>query len=97
MVDLLDDDGLLAIGARKTTDEELAQYAKPAPRPAPVENGTCHLCENPGIRTCQGCERPTCAAHHWVMFGLCRACASEDRVQGWNKERSVGPDWLEKS
>lgn len=58
--------------------------------------GTCHVCrQREGTRMCQGCSKPTCAADHWLMFGLCRTCASEDRVRRWQRGgRPADENWL---
>lgn len=63
---------------------------------AATTGDACHMCQRRASRTCKSCERPVCAADSWVMFGLCRSCASEDRVKGWNAERrATGGNWLE--
>ena len=63
--------------------------------PGPLE-GLCHVCRSrKGIRDCQGCGKPVCAADHWLMFGLCRTCASEDRVRRWQRGSEVSDvNWL---
>lgn len=81
VIDLLDDDGLLALG----------------PAEAPAEGAPCHVCRTrPPRITCRSCARPACAADSWAMFGLCSACASERQVRRWHSRGEVeGGNWLE--
>ncbi len=91
MVDLLDD--VLDLQDETRTDErELRALARaPAPRP-----GMCALCDHRAQLTCSGCGKEVCKADSWVMFGLCRVCATEDRVARWNKQKEVdSQNWLE--
>lgn len=55
----------------------------------------CHLCNRPGPHACNQCGRAACTADFWVMYGLCRACAKDDRVH--NAQRTPEPEatnWL---
>lgn len=55
----------------------------------------CHLCTAKGRNLCQQCGQRACASHFWVMFGLCRSCASEDGVKSWHREgRPEDVNWL---
>ena len=120
-MDLLDDDGLMDIGAhgsrtdpRAVTDElrakqehipernkALGQWAErlgdggSLRDVAPHSNDECHLCTARGRNVCQQCSRKACASHFWVMFGLCRSCASEEGVKAWHKEKKAeDTNWL---
>lgn len=55
----------------------------------------CHLCTAVGRKTCEQCGKKACASHFWVMFGLCRSCATEDRVKAWHKDaKPESKNWL---
>lgn len=69
-----------------------ANLGRPGERPS--EDG-CHLCGNPGRNTCNQCGAKACAADYWVMYGLCRRCAKDERVR--NAQRNPQPEernWL---
>lgn len=56
---------------------------------------TCHLCARAGPHSCNQCGRAACTADYWVMYGLCRACAKDDRVH--SAQRTPEPEatnWL---
>lgn len=91
---LLDDPGLLNLGSKTQSSSDLSDFA-PAPK---VDNPDgCYLCERGTKMTCQSCNRGVCAAHSWVMLGVCKQCATEERVKSWNKNRTAsGDNWLEK-
>lgn len=58
----------------------------------------CHLCpeEKEAIGECVLCGKPACAAHRWVMLGLCHACASEEEVaEGANPKPPRPQDYLD--
>ena len=114
VTDLLDDDGLLDIGRKRSTDpgravaeergkwqeapEQNAELASWAKQAAPSKDGACHVCQRPARGACGSCGRPACSSHSWVMLGVCRACATEDRMQRWHHERAAGQDnWLEEA
>lgn len=110
MVDLLDDDSLLDLGkGKRITDPEeavrsmrrddhtpasnqaLQEWAKPAPQ----HDGTCHLCKSPARLRCRQCNKGACGKDSWVMLGLCRTCATEERMRlAHDHQRTVGDDWL---
>ena len=102
VIDLLDD-GLLDIddarGAPARSNRDLEEWAKgsaPTTPTTPADRGACHVCRKPARGPCQGCGRPACSAHTWIMFGLCTECASEDRIRRWNQQgRATGGNWLE--
>lgn len=69
-----------------------ANLGKPDAKPA---KGGCHLCSSPQRYTCNQCSRGACAADYWVMFGLCRHCANEERVQRYhNTPEPEANNWL---
>ncbi len=48
----------------------------------PTAEGLCHVCEGAeGQHVCVSCEQPACSDHFWVMFALCRGCATEEEIQ----------------
>ena len=61
-----------------------------------VRQDGCHLCGRPHRMTCKSCDRPACGQHSWVMLGVCRDCATEDRVSRWHTEPEASEqNWLE--
>jgi hypothetical protein len=49
--------------------------------------GMCQKCNKRTARfRCIKCGAQVCAACYWVLFGLCKKCASEDTVQRWKGE-----------
>lgn len=111
-MDLLGDEGLLRIGGKKTTDpkaaieEERRRWREAPPTNAALDawakdlrpaKGGCHICQRDARGTCGSCERPVCSSHSWIMLGVCRECATEDRMASWNKERSTGKNWLDEA
>lgn len=68
-----------------------------AAQEGPFAPGTCPICRSrPGRMTCRSCGRNVCKSDAWVMFGLCRTCAKEDRIQNWHRAaRPEGRNWLE--
>ena len=71
-VDLLRD-GLL----RAPEPEAVATAAPPAQTPLELP---CAFCDERAVSRCVQCERPACAAHRWVMYGLCRACLTTEEL-----------------
>ncbi len=62
---------------------------------AATSSEECHLCTATGRSECKQCGRRACASHFWVMFGLCRSCASEDRVKAWHGSgEAEDTNWL---
>lgn len=68
-----------------TEDEEVPSTPTRTPEEeaeGPDGDGTCHVCEAaPGHNVCVSCERRACSDHFWVMFALCRDCATEEEIQ----------------
>ena len=67
------------------------------PRQAPTAE-SCHLCGKAAHTTCNQCGNKACTADFWVMYGLCRRCAKDDRVH--NAQRTPEPEetnWLGES
>ncbi len=110
MVDLLGDDGLLDIRRKRRTDptqliedlqrerdevpEENAALREWAAKPGTVQTA-CHLCGSKPRLQCQSCGKPACGKDSWVMLGLCRTCATEDRMRLWHdRNRNVSDNWL---
>lgn len=110
MVDLLDDDGLLDLregssdpqkavaeiraGHQKApaTNKELEAWAQERPK---VSHDGCHLCGNTPRLQCGVCQKPACGKDSWVMLGICRDCATEDRMRMWHeRNRKVSDNWL---
>lgn len=63
----------------------------------PPPDGECHVCKTRSAKyTCAQCGRGACAAHQWVMFGLCHRCATEDRIRRWHAQgRPEAKNWLD--
>lgn len=111
MVDLLDDDTLLDLRKRRAPSDVAGTVAdmrrgdRPMPesnqalrewRPGAKRHDGCHLCGRRPRLQCQACQRPACGADSWVMLGLCRTCATEERVKLRRQdERTVSDDWLD--
>lgn len=58
-------------------------------------SGGCHVCGRTGRYTCNQCHRSACAADYWLMFGLCRDCAKEERVSRWHQDAAPEQtNWL---
>ncbi len=110
MVDLLGDDGLLDIRRTRRTDptqlvEDLRRDRDEMPAsndalrewaasPGKVHTA-CHLCGSKPRMQCQACSRPACGKDSWVMLGLCRTCATEERMRLWHdRNRTVSDNWL---
>lgn len=75
---------------------ELAAWARErTPAGAAPEPDRCHRCTRPPRLRCNSCGKPTCAAHSWVMLGVCRDCATEDRMKRWHGSRVSERNWLE--
>lgn len=94
MIDLLDemDLGQKASGTA-SENAALRDWAAKGIQRAP--DNACHLCGQPPRLRCQSCDKPACGKDSWVMLGLCRTCATEDRMKLWHeRNRAVGDDWL---
>lgn len=63
----------------------------------PTPEGACHVCKaNAAKYTCAHCHRGACAAHQWIMFGLCHRCATEERIRRWHaRGRPETENWLD--
>lgn len=73
----------------------LAEWG-PTSEPAADDAATCHADERDAKYHCKQCGRGACAQHFWVMFGLCRECATQDRVGAIHREkRPEDRNWLE--
>lgn len=110
-MDLLDDDDLIDLRSRARRTDPQAIVAEERSRwqempdanadlhawsaPSEKAGGTCHACERTGRMRCKACERTACAGHSWIMLGVCRDCATEDRVKRWNKRPEASDNWLE--
>lgn len=75
-------------------NEELAAWLEEDGAPRPDGSG-CHVCGRMARLTCKACGRGVCAQDSWFMLGLCRACATEERVQAWHGEEPDVGNWLE--
>ena len=65
-----------------------------APGPEP-EAGKCHVCGRNGHQNCNQCGRLACSADYWVMYGLCRACAKDERVRSVHRSpQAEDTNWL---
>ncbi len=109
MTDLLDDDGLLDLRKRARDVDGVVAEERSRWDDLPPSNqalaawdtkkpalGRCHVCDHPPRMTCRSCHKQACGSHSWVMLGVCRACATEDRVARWNKEKQASDkNWLE--
>lgn len=110
-VDLLRD-GLLRVGEAPPEEdgEELERWAERAralgaePHSSdrnPPASGPCVVCvDKPGSVRCLQCQRVVCAAHSWVMLGLCKACLPEERMKQARAPRlaprpDLGIKWVE--
>ncbi len=78
------------------SNRELARWAQDRPAAQPAANPDhCHQCKNPPRMVCKSCDRPSCAAHSWAMLGVCRGCATEDRMKRWHRSTVSDKNWLE--
>lgn len=92
-------------GRVPATNRDLEAWRPEAPDtttgpPADAAEGTvCHIDGDRAARyTCKQCGRPMCAEHTWIMFGLCTACATEERMQRWHDAaRPEDRNWLTES
>ncbi len=71
---------------RPERNAALTDWASNLGRKEASPDGGCHLCSAPGRYACNQCQQPACAADYWLMFGLCRRCAKDERVQRFHKE-----------
>ncbi len=110
MVDLLSDDGLLDLGRRRASTDPAKAVQELAPKrdTTPSRNkdldewaaprskqDQCHLCGAAPRLRCRQCDQGACGKDSWVMLGLCRTCATEDRMKALHDhERRVGDNWL---
>jgi hypothetical protein len=88
-------------------NEDLAAWRPPeADAPAAADDSAAataaagSVCHVDGARAaryeCKQCGRPMCAEHTWVMFSLCTACATEDRIRRWHASaRPEDANWLD--
>lgn len=54
--------------------------------------GKCTLCqENPAQYRCIKCKKAVCASHYWILFGLCKTCASDETIKRW-EQKNLGID-----
>lgn len=111
MVDLLEDDDLLDLGAKaKSTDpagviKDLRGKSREPTSNAELEKfvkaeaaqSLCSVCkELPPKLTCHNCSKQVCKKCSWTMLGLCQTCATEDRVQRFHAEHQPeGNNWLD--
>ena len=102
MVDLLEDDALLDLGARSKSDNPAGIIAEERERKkskpfnsdleefakgADKDASLCHSCQqHPPAKTCHSCGRRVCQQCSWTMLGLCQTCATEDRVSRFNQQ-----------
>lgn len=108
-MDLLDD-GLIDLGAKRRTDpdavvrDERGPWTDMPDSNADLEAWTgggttddgCHLCDRDARLRCNSCGRGACGSHSWHMLGVCRDCATEDRMQRWHRSaRPSESNWLE--
>ncbi|MGB1587013.1 MAG: hypothetical protein ACPHID_08240 [Thermoplasmatota archaeon] len=109
-MDLLDDDGLLDLRRRGASrpedvvadvreqwqtlpDSNADLTAWSGQRP---EDGSCYACTRDEKLRCRSCQRPACASHSWVMLGVCRECATDERMSRFHKPRETSEqNWLE--
>lgn len=90
-------------GEAPGTNPALADWMRSAgidavgPHESDAPDGDCHVCRRRAAKyTCAHCGKGACAAHQWVMFGLCHRCATEDRIRRWHaKGRPESDNWLE--
>lgn len=54
--------------------------AAPAPEAPATLDAPCSFCTERAVSRCVQCERPACAAHRWIMYGLCRACLTTEEL-----------------
>ena len=93
-VDLLRD-GLLRVDVR----EEAVVVATNVTEAAPA--ASCHVCATrPGVQECVSCKRPVCTQDLWVMYGLCRACLTEEELKKSREPKArarpeLGIKWVE--
>lgn len=106
---LLDDDGLLRLGKRSSDPAVAVDEIRGARQEMPAQNealrdwtapadpptAACHLCGRPPRIRCKACQRGACSSDSWVMLGLCRSCATEERMKASHHERRVSGNWLE--
>ncbi len=86
---------LAADESRPARNSALTEWASNLGRDAPTADGRCHLCDQDGRYTCNQCHASACASDYWLMFGLCRRCAKDERVQRFHKElEPEDSNWL---
>lgn len=111
VMDLLDDDGLLNLQRRasRTDPDALVREERGRWQEMPDANSdlaawdskkatatdSCRLCDRTPRLHCNACQHSFCASHSWVMLGVCRECATEERVSRMNKKREAGDNWLD--
>lgn len=100
-IDLLRD-GLVKVraGVAEPQRDALQEWAEeadeagvtvPEAAATPVAAGTCKLCNTRAATVvCLHCNNAVCAADHWIMFGLCRACLTPDEMRT-AREAKAGP------
>jgi hypothetical protein len=58
-------------------------------------DGVCHLCSAPPRLKCGACNQLACGKDSWIMLGLCRTCATEERMKLWHeRNHTVSENWL---
>ena len=77
------------------TNAELAAWARDQPAAPATAPDHCHRCQRPPRLQCRSCQKPTCAAHSWAMLGVCRDCATEERMKRWHGSTVSDRNWLE--
>ncbi|MGB0653272.1 MAG: hypothetical protein ACPGQL_08735 [Thermoplasmatota archaeon] len=62
---------------------------------AATDGPLCHICKSRRGKTrCGNCGQYACSADAWVMLGLCRVCAKEER---YRKDRLAALDDLDEA
>jgi ribosomal protein S14 len=94
-VDLLRDDIL------RVREADPLEAPPPSPMPEVAIQGRCALCgQHEATAACVHCGARVCGGDHWVMFGLCRACLTEDEMRAARAPKArprpdLGIKWIE--
>ncbi len=76
-------------------DEHAGEPTPKDPQTPRREPGPCYECSKIASAHCLRCERPACARHHLVMYGLCQECARGTKRQEGGRPQGLDVPWIE--
>ncbi|PKK85937.1 MAG: hypothetical protein CVT48_03340 [Thermoplasmata archaeon HGW-Thermoplasmata-1] len=81
---------------RSENQGEIAEEGKKNPAERPCAPGSCQMCgkRDPKFK-CVKCGSNVCASCYWVMFGLCKRCASNETIRKWREKNNAGTSNLD--